>query len=204
MNESKGYLNFNDIVNLNIYGADWLGTIKSSEYKPEYNEFKNELERKAKLIHNELVKGSSNDTHFLNEIKENTYFERGFDDWNITNYVRKHTINSKDVFLALTLNAKPTGMGMIEYIENLDKVSDNKIGFWNDYYNNELAETLRRNPNSEYLYFDYANGIRLKMGFPICPMKGETIIPIYKYDGIIGFPNKILHITKFLLKNYKR
>ena len=67
---------------------------------------------------NELSVTEGNGQQIYNDIRDTTHFERGIEDWNITQLVRKYKLNSVDVFNALVENAQPFNMGHFAYDAN--------------------------------------------------------------------------------------
>jgi len=59
---------------------------------------------------------NKNEEIIKKEIYENTFFDRCFEVWNITNLARKYQITGKEVFISFVKNNQPFGMG---YFDNL-------------------------------------------------------------------------------------
>lgn len=144
------------------------------------------------FMHHKLSITESNGMQIYNDIRDNTYFERGIEDWNITQLVRKYKLNSVDVFSALVENALPFNMGHFAY--DINKVPK---------FTSEFAEKLAAHAakNEKYIHIDYWYGIGIKSSFPVDVYNNETPLKlaIRRYnernDGlgfsrIIGMLNK--------------
>lgn len=114
-------------------------------------------------IHQEVMSKCSED--LKRNIFENTYFTHAFEFWDITNFVRKYNIDSKEIFLELTKKNK--------------KYED----CWN-------TCTIINN----YKHFDYCRNYGIKNQFPIDIYKSEFILNMRRYvdrSGIKGYKNLI-------------
>jgi len=114
-------------------------------------------------IHKKVMSKCSED--LKRNIFENTYFTNAFEFWNITNFVRKYNIDSKEIFLELT------------------KKEEKYENYWN---------TCRIMNN--YKYFDYCGIYGIKNEFPIDIYKSEFILNMRRYvdrSTIKGYNNLI-------------
>jgi hypothetical protein len=114
-------------------------------------------------IHKKVMSKCSED--LKRNIFENTYFTNAFEFWNITNFVRKYNIDSKEIFLELT--------------EKEEKYEN----YWN-------TCQIRNN----YKHFDYCGVYGIKNGFPIDIYKSDFILNMRRYvdrSGIKGYNNLI-------------
>jgi hypothetical protein len=113
-------------------------------------------------LHKEVLNKVSD--KLKDEIKTRTYFDYGFEYWNITNLVRKYNISGKELFLAMTEN------------------------------NSQYQQIWEIKDGSEYKCFDYVNNYGIKNCFPINICKSETKLNLRRYidtSGIQGYINLI-------------
>jgi len=124
-------------------------------------------------LHQKILLSSSDKLKV--ELGTNTYFEGNFEEWVLTNFVRKYNITGKELFLEMT--------------RNNSKYQD----IWN---NQNLVDDNRKTK-----YFDYCEGFGLKNHFPIDIYNAETKLNLRSYvdrsgsDGYLRliklFENKI-------------
>jgi hypothetical protein len=131
---------------------------KSIKSIVEYNEDEyNHLHKKV------LTKSSDK---LKKEIYSHTYFEYGFENWIITDLVKKYNITGKELFLSMT--------------ENNEKYNN----IWNNY---PVA-------NSGYKSFDWIECYGIKNSYPVDIYKSETRLNLRRYvdrSGIGGYERLI-------------
>lgn len=155
------------LIRLHYPQGTWKGLIplaavpKAELPDPTYRAL---LNQKAFAIEALLRKVSGN-PRFLQAIRDQTYFERDFEDWNLSQVVRTTGLTGFDLFHALVAEATPTGLGWVNHLSLTRE----------DY--RPLYDKRRSK------YFDYVNGIRMKNRFPEDPQVEDTVINIRRYDG---------------------
>lgn len=129
---------------------------------------------KAKKIGDKIkfIAEKCNNPEFLTDMKNLTFFIRGFDAWNITELVRKHKITGLQLFLAMMIGSIPTGMGAIEF----QSLSVNE-------YIQKFHDEAEYCKDSAYIEFDYCNGVRVKNCFAKDTMANKTVIDISRFGG---------------------
>lgn len=151
----KGFLPHKTVLTLNI-------TKSERDFYETLDFMADGIERKLGQI--------STSPKFITAIRDSTHFHRAFDEWNITDTIRQHNINGIDVFISLVSKAAPTGMGRIEH-ENFD----------DSYYRGIFQQKILSSSN--YVCFDYLNGIRMKNCFPVNNKTHETSIDVRRFEG---------------------
>jgi len=117
----------------------------------------------AYYLHQKVLSNSSE--KLKKELSDNTWFELNFENWNITNLVRKYNIDGKTLFLTMVSDTK-------EYHDLWDEKKYNK----------------------EYKYFDYCGSYGLKNCYPLNIYKSQTKLNLRRYvdrSGITGYQNLI-------------
>lgn len=98
------------------------------------------------------TKNKINRDKILSDIRENTFYSCTYEQWNITNLVRKHKLSSIDIFRAL-VDSVPFAMGIFDHEKTLMN-------------ENEIKKEFNKRADCGYSSFDYWNGIGLKCSFP--------------------------------------
>lgn len=142
------------------------------------------------LIENYLKTTSKNPNKLKREILNETYFNREFNNWNLTNFVRKYDVCSREFFLSMVLDAHPYRMG---YLANKVKTKENIIKDFNK----------QKDLDANHIYIDWYNGIGIKNSFPIDHYVSEFELDMRRFNDRnynTGF-HKILYVMEKHLDN---
>lgn len=154
-----------DLVRLSYPKGSWKGIIPFAQLPP--TDFpspfhRNVLNNCAQTLERRLRQVSPKPA-FLELIRHQTYFERGFEDWVITDAVRAHKLTGFDIFYALA--------------------RQNLCSVWCDYQYFTEAEYRRIYDQQTVKYFHYVVGISIHNRFPEDPSQEETRINRTRYEG---------------------
>lgn len=185
-------------IRLDMAHVDWKGLISLPEAlilsdDKDSRQLYQEAKEEALHIEERLIVGAEpfinkeKMPEFLRTVADNSYFLRLFDNWDITQLVRKYNISGEQLFVALASMSVPTGIGCIEF-KDLNDQEYSKI------YQQHVSEL---NGDSG-VYFDYVNGVRMKNWFPLDTNKSRTVIDLYKYDG----GDAVVRISRLLASKY--
>lgn len=152
---------------LNIKEESNLDTIKFEDLKKlQLNEsvkFTINFYENNYYLHKKVLLTSSDKLKL--ELYENTWFEQNFENWNITNFVRKFNIDGRTLFLTM--------------VEDIKEYQD----LWDE-----------KEFNGESKYFDYCGSYGLKNHYPQNIYKSQTKLNLRRYvdrSGITGYYNLI-------------
>ncbi len=128
----------------------------------------------------------------ISDIRNCTFYTRSFEDWNITHLANQYSLQSEDVFDALTKDAQPFGMGYFSH-------DGNKKSDFGERITNAKAK------GDKYVHIDYWNGIGVKSSFPIDLENPETplVLAIRRYNDR-NSDTGYRRIFNMLFQNYKR
>lgn len=110
------------------------------------------LNKTYSLIKDFLTKESKEPELLSKEILNETFFDREFNNWNLTNFMRKNDVHSRELFLSMVLDADPYGAGTLA---NITKSKE------------EILADFEKKVDGETVYFDWYNGIGIKNHFPV-------------------------------------
>lgn len=138
-------------------------------------------------------KDNNVDDQIINEILEHTYFERYFEEWDITDICRKYNISGRDVFIKLCIY----NPDVEEDSEDEENDKDNHDGYAYSSRATNTSRTLGRrfdnaikHNTSRYkqengaVYFDYINGgVGVKNKFPINVYKSRFSLQMRRFNS---------------------
>lgn len=161
-----------NFVRLNYPRGSWSGLIPLTAVPKEdiANPFYRAALNQQAFNIEARIKQVSAEPRLFRAIRDQTYFNHAFDDWHITDLVRRLNLTGFDLFYALVKDASPTGFGWCNH-QSQDEATYRKL----------FEEQAQDEATS--VYFDYVNGIRMKNRFPIDVQKDESIINIRRYEG---------------------
>ena len=182
-------MQYNDYINLCKKYNRENGLI---DYKNQADIYTNQIISSLKIFPTDMQK------IFIDDISNNTYFKRYFEDYNITSLMRKYQVEPAEIFGFLAQPYKK-----ITQFNNLE-------GFFNKYesnmiyYKNEF-NSLKKNysnasDNNSSIYIDYYKTVALKCSIPY-NLSYPMIINPRRYqdrNGHILFP-KLFHLIAYKL-----
>ena len=171
---------------------------KNNHVTEMLNHYRNESEVPMHHLDKYFEKNKSNEEIIKKEIYENTFFERSFETWDITNLTRKYDIKGKEIFMELVKFNSPFNMGILDHKSEKDKL---------DKIDEAWENNLKDRSENKYVFFDYYNGIAIKNSFPINPHEGVFKFRIKKYNDRTAESNngfkKILDILNSKIEKVK-
>lgn len=185
-------------IRLQMAHVDWTGFINLPEAlalsdDKDSRQLYQEAKEEALNIEERLIIGAEpfinreKMPEFLRDVAENSYFLRLFDNWDITQLVRKYNITGEHLFVALASMSVPTGIGCIEFKDLNDQE-----------YSKIYQQSVSESKGDSGVYFDYVNGVRMKNWFPLDTNQSRTVINLYKYDG----GDAVVRISRLLASKY--
>jgi hypothetical protein len=125
----------------------------------------------------------------INEFSENTYFSRFYEDFNLTNLMRKFEVKPAEIFSFLVQPHK-------DYTDSSDFY--NKYNLYQKFYTEKFSNMELERKDSDYIYFDYYNNIRLKCNIPKT-LDLPITINIRRLD--YGFYPRLFNFLAYKLEN---
>jgi len=192
-------------VNKNLMEISEIGEKMKNDYVRELlNNYAYRSVNSTNYINKYFENNNKNEEIIKKEIYENTFFDRCFEVWNITNLARKYQITGKEVFTAFVKNNQPFGMGYFDNFPERNKLE-------------EIEKYWEQSIDKGYVYVDYYNGIGVKNTFPVNIFENNFILNIRRYNDRNSFENngfwKVLNILndkidkvktgEFVLEDFK-
>ena len=166
-------------VNKDIMNIDEIGEEMKNDYvKDVLNSHAYHSSYSTNYINKYFENNTKNEEIIKKDIMNNTFFDRCFEEWNITNLARKYQITGKEVFTAFVKNNKPFGMGNFD-----NQLEKNKFEEIERYWNQRI--------DKGYVYVDYYNGIGVKNAFPVYIFESNFILNIRRYNDRNSFENNV-------------
>lgn len=140
-------------------------------------------------------KEHNTDSQIINEILDHTYFERYFEEWNITDICRKYNISGRDVFVELCSNEPSYGDDVEEEEEEEDAEEEEEDAYFpckkhnrktlGELFDNTIQEDKTRyKQDKEYVHFDYIIGsIGVKNNFPIDVFSSPFVLQMRRFNS---------------------
>ena len=164
-------------VTKNIMKFEEIGEEMKNDYVKELlSSYAYRASKTTNYIKKYFENNNKNEEIIKREIYKNTFFDRCFDVWNITNLARKYQITGKEVFTEFVKNSQPFGMGYFDNNQEKNKIEEIEK-YWSQWM------------DRGYVYVDYYNGIGVKNSFPVDIFENNFILNIRRYNDRNSFEN---------------
>ncbi len=204
-NTNDAYILYNS-VRVKFPSIYWSGTIDSKNIfnnirdndseikyfviKSTIESYKLEQKRSLSILNDKIALSRSNhglnDTIFLEDIQQNTFFNKKLNMWNITDLLRKYKINADDLYASLA------------YVSD-DRCPHN-INLTYKHFCDEFKKLSKDKMNDGYINLSYYNDdSRYFTKFPLDTTKYESNIILRRYDAgdVIGRITRLLAIKGY-------
>jgi len=178
-NDVKKTMDYTDITRL---FEKYKRTNEIIDYKNYADNYSENIENSLKIYPNDIQDILMKDVNYL------TYFSRYFEDYNMTNLMRKYQVEPYEIFCFLV---QP--FDKFENTKEFNNTFQKNLDFYSDEF---LKIKNEHDKQDNYVYFDYYNYVRLKCRIPK-KINSPVTINIRRYANYNNFYSRLFNMIVY-------